>query len=82
MREIECDNMESLRYEKGIKVKFIGYNKDELKSTPSFYPVFEEGDMLEVIRQGRGVTEDEDILVKRLSDGWIDMVFPEDIIKI
>ena len=74
--------MKKSNYKKGDRVRFLGYNQDELDDTPDYEPIFQKGDILVVMSQGRGVTEDEDIKVKRLSDGKIDMVFPEEVIRI
>lgn len=71
-----------MKYKMGDKVRFVGYNADELEATPEYKPAFEKGDILQVINQGKCVTEDEDIVVKRLSDGKIDMVFSEEIKRI
>ncbi len=71
-----------MKYKMGDKVRFVGYNEDELGATPDYKTVFEKGDILRIISQGKGVTEDEDIVVKRLSDGKIDMVFPEEITRV
>ena len=65
-----------MSYKKGDVVKFLGYSPEEITPNP---PSFEPGDILEVLQVG-SVVSVEELIVTRLSDGFRDVVWPEEVV--
>ncbi len=55
----------------------VGYNQEELETTPDYVPTFSPGDVL--AHRPEGSTEADGLSMVRLRDGAKDMVWPEEV---